>query len=329
MDKKERMIKFSRFYSELHRECKFKGCVFPDISCTRISQAHSIQRNKILNHIATNGYVRSFDILKTLYTGDLEDIGIKKASSFFGFCNYHDTILFSEIENEDYKEKKEQNFLHAYRACAREFTAKWEATSVLQKLMTTSPQYFHALSIMYTGSIDGVRDMKKQLDNFNSELRKPYDNRNFDLIITKIHKLPYEAFIAVNSIFNIIYDFEGNIINDLSDTSKDVAPVFLNIFPQNGETFILLSCCSNDFTKYKTIFSRINRFTQKEIEDFFSNLIVTHCENFFISHEKWKRQPKGKRREFVSMFTETMFHRNDPKYLLNNSPIDLFDICKN
>ena len=113
MNNKVKMIEFSTFYSEIHKGCKFKECVFPERNkCTKIIQAHSIQKNKILNHIATNGYVKSYDNIKSLFTRDLELIGIKNASTFFGFCNFHDTILFSEIENNDYNESKEQNFLY-------------------------------------------------------------------------------------------------------------------------------------------------------------------------------------------------------------------------
>ncbi|MFX0020991.1 MAG: hypothetical protein ACFE9S_01600 [Candidatus Hermodarchaeota archaeon] len=41
----------------------------------------------------------STDIQETLFTKEFEPIGIRSALTFFGFCNYHDTNLFSEIEN--------------------------------------------------------------------------------------------------------------------------------------------------------------------------------------------------------------------------------------
>ncbi|GAH17669.1 unnamed protein product, partial [marine sediment metagenome] len=130
MSRKEFQIEFNKLLSNLFKKCRFKGCVFPDKSnCSKKPiKAHSIQKNKILKHISINGKVISGDIQKTLFTQEFEEVGINSASTFFGFCNYHDTSIFSEIENQDYIESQEQNFLYAYRACALEYVKKIEAS---------------------------------------------------------------------------------------------------------------------------------------------------------------------------------------------------------
>ena len=126
MNIKDIQIELSKELYRLIRECRFKECVFPDhSSCSeKVIKAHSIQKNKILNHIAENGMVISSDMKKTLFTKEFEQIGINSASTFFGFCGYHDTKIFSEIENKDYAGTIEQNFLYAYRACALEYVKK-------------------------------------------------------------------------------------------------------------------------------------------------------------------------------------------------------------
>lgn len=80
MTNKDLFIFFSKLFSKLHKACKFKDCLFPDKSnCSnKIVQAHSIQRNKILNKIAENGIVLSYIALKTLFTDSLEEIGMKR-----------------------------------------------------------------------------------------------------------------------------------------------------------------------------------------------------------------------------------------------------------
>ena len=135
MNLKEIQIELSKKVSKLYRNCKFKECVFPDQShCSeKVIKAHSIQKNKILNRIAENGMLISSGIGKTLFTKEFEKIGISSASTFFGFCNYHDTIIFSEIENKDYVGNIEQNFLHAYRACALEYVRKKESCCIYEK----------------------------------------------------------------------------------------------------------------------------------------------------------------------------------------------------
>lgn len=122
-NKKQERIEFSKKVSEINRKCRFKGCLFPDKSkCTSRKgiRAHSIQRNKILSSIAQSGKVKCFDIRNSLFDKDFSDVGIAEASTFFGFCNFHDTKVFSDIENFDYINSPKQNLLFAYRACAFE-----------------------------------------------------------------------------------------------------------------------------------------------------------------------------------------------------------------
>ena len=128
----EDRIEWSRYYSELSRKCRFKECVFPDRSnCSnKIVKAHSIQKNKILTNISDNRMVTTFDSRRSFFSGNFEDIGIGEASTFFGFCNYHDTTIFSKIENEDYTSTLEQNFLHTYRAAAREYAIKRQSLCI-------------------------------------------------------------------------------------------------------------------------------------------------------------------------------------------------------
>jgi len=62
---------------------------------------------------------------------DIEKIGRKVATISTNFCGFHDTKLFLPIESRDYrKNNKEQEFLFAYRAFAREYHAKREVKNV-------------------------------------------------------------------------------------------------------------------------------------------------------------------------------------------------------
>lgn len=252
MTEKDPFIHFSKIFSKLRKGCKFKGCLFPDKSncSTKIVQAHSIQRNKILNKVAENGIVISYNALKTLFTNNLEEIGIKSASTFYGFCNYHDSFLFSSIENYNYIQTDEQNFLHAYRACAREYAMKYEAFNLSKKLIRKRPDLYDFLIEVLKADHQASLDLVDILDKFHLELQKLDNSEDFNIITANVSRFPYETLIAVNSMFYILYDFKGNIINDLSNTSTTPSPTFLSVFPQNGETFVILSCFTNELANY-------------------------------------------------------------------------------
>jgi len=327
MDKKEIQIKISQVASSLSRECKFKECVFPDhSSCSKkVIKAHSIQKNKILNHIAENGMVITVDSQKILFTYEFEKIGINSASTFFGFCNYHDAKIFSEIENEEYTGRIEQNFLHSYRACTFEYVKRKVSLCIFEKLIERyhiNP-YEKMAPKKLNGELRGEKDYYSILEQFSIELIKPKDERNFDIISSKIFQLPYESLLAVNESFPIEYDFQENLINDLADTSKRPAPIFLTIFPYDGKTFILFSWLSEDWETYQSIISKLEMFTISEKEIFFSNLIICHGNNFFISPSKYSQMPNKLRRLLGSLYRNILMTDFRPDYI-SKGGINLF-----
>lgn len=85
------------------------------------------------------------------------EIGIKAASTFTGFCNYHDTVIFSEIENKDYEESEYQNFLYAFRSCIREYVKKKESVCHINNLLKKfkASSYSTELKIIKKASITG------------------------------------------------------------------------------------------------------------------------------------------------------------------------------
>jgi len=327
MNKKKIQIKISQVKSSLSRECQFKECVFPDHSnCSnKVIKSHSIQKNKILKHIAENGMVISVDSEDILFTHEFRKIGINSASTFFGFCNYHDAKIFSEIENEDYTGRIEQNFLHSYRACASEYVRSKVSVCLYEKAIERDPinPYKKMAPKKLNGVLRSEKDYYSILEQFSNELIKPKDERNFNIISSKIFQLPYESLLAVNESFPIEYDFQENLINDLADTSKRPAPIFLTIFPYKGKTFILFSWLSEDWETYQSIISKLEMFTHSEKEIFFSNLIICHGNNFFISPSKYFQMPNKLRKLLGTQYRNILMTEFEPDYISRRG-INLF-----
>ncbi len=321
MSKKAIMIEVSKNMAEMLKKCRFKECIFPNCPI-KVIKAHSIQKNKILNNISYNGMITTFDPRKSFVTGNFEEIGINTASTFFGFCNHHDTTIFSSIENFDYSNTLEQGFLFAYRACAWEYVAKRVSLCLDKELVerTKNPIFMNK----YVAGQQDLRDIVADLDEFHIELFKSRQDRNYNILTTKVYQLPYETLIAVNSAFSIYSDLSGKIINDPINYEDKINALYLNIFPQNNKTFILLSCFTDDLNIFKNLFSHIDSFTDSQLENIFSQLIIVHCENSFLSPERWKKVPSQKRKKTVSIFQETLFGPDDPNYLTATAPINLF-----
>ncbi len=99
--------------------------------CTKqIIRAHTISKSNCLAEIAdeTNhvlGLKPSLSsLVKNKGTINPERIGINSASTFTGFCSYHDNKIFLPLETKVFTASNEQCFLLAYRSIARDVYMK-------------------------------------------------------------------------------------------------------------------------------------------------------------------------------------------------------------
>ena len=253
-----------------------------------------------------------------------------EASTFFGFCSYHDSVVFSDIENRTYSNEKKQNFLFAYRACAFEYAGCKYAECQSRELKNLADNDYE--KIFYESKnqkdITDLKDIKIQLDKFSRELKKPEDKRNYDIIFSKHYEMNKKVLIAVNSVFSLYYDLDGNQIYDPYDYTIELPSLFLNVFPQEDKTHIILSCFSMVKNKYDSVFNTLDSLTDLRLEEVISQIIVVHCGNLYISPSKWLRISKAKRKVFVSRFINTMGSIPEKSYLINKPPLNLFQVLK-
>jgi hypothetical protein len=122
---------FGEKLKDIRNSFKRRYCLHPNAGseCSRkIIKAHTIQRSGSLTKIAKEQHVY------TLYPGDAElmktgmlsprRIGIYDASTFTGFCDFHDNVTFAPIEKRSFECTQEHSFLLSYRALCRELYMK-------------------------------------------------------------------------------------------------------------------------------------------------------------------------------------------------------------
>ena len=109
---------YRKYYSKRPKaitKCQNHECIEPPI------YSHSISKKAILENIATNGLVYSPIVKKDRIV--MDTVGIEKQASVFPcFCNYHDSLHFSELDKtkgRDYSEKFFQQLID--RTVLREF----------------------------------------------------------------------------------------------------------------------------------------------------------------------------------------------------------------
>ncbi|HBF36311.1 MAG TPA: hypothetical protein DDW50_03220 [Firmicutes bacterium] len=319
----DEQIVFSKLQSELSRGTDYKECFFTGCQDAPI-RSHSLQNNRILNRISRDGVVLRFEpkIINGEFNTELEEVGRGKASTFYGFCGNHDTQLFSPIEREDYViGNKEQEFLFAYRALAKEFCTKKTASNLFSKTLGLTDSEFTQLKAKLelseyfrndstkeyiSAALQGTKESIDKLNGFKEAMNINLNNKRFDRISTRVIELQEEYCIAVSSIFYVEYDVLGNRINDLA-YFVDMKPIFLTIFQQNGKTYILLSWFSKNNNGFQFVDQQIISQSKIKQKTIISNMIAQYVENVFISPMKWDALREFDKKRFTNLFKQTLF----------------------
>ena len=316
------MGKYNQVLSSLARESRFKECFCLGDECsTSIIRAHSVQNNRILSQIAEDGHV--IQLKPKDIDGNFEirseAIGRKVATISTNFCGFHDTKIFLPIEARDYcKNNKEQEFLFAYRAFAREYHVKREATNLLsnaKKLPKVDKNY---LDLALQGSSLTLQQMEKEKIWWNSALR----NLNFDKIGTCVIEFYGHYQIAASSAFAVEYDMQGNQINDFSDLNQDLKFIFLSVFPQGSKIFVLLSFYRKDKKLFSFLNSQVKKRSINEQKIIISNLLLSHVENLVLSPRLWNKL-LAEQQDFVKQMFLMTIHSFE-NHLSNLKDINLF-----
>jgi len=161
------------------RICMYKNCNRKAIN----SQVY--QKNGILKQISENNHLMQLQItdaykIKESGIMELKRIGINDAYSFKGFCNDHDTKIFSAIETRDNLDFFETNTqaLFSYRGLCQEIRRKEISLEFVNKMMLlmNHPQAI-PLSNGFKSGIKNLTFFKNELET--AILNQTYTNFNF------------------------------------------------------------------------------------------------------------------------------------------------------
>lgn len=250
---------------------------------------------------------------------ELKKISKNKASTFFGFCDYHDTELFKPIEHSDFINDSLQNFLFAFRAFAIEYHKKIRKLENIRNIFRINPAALLSPESVYiyrNAQLD-AKDEELEYNKFKND----YENMNFDNIITFYRKLDFEIQFAVSSSFAVKDDLKGKIINDIYSNKEEYLPsIYLNVYPINGGTNVIISYHKDDEDTYKEYFNQLESLSNDELMKYLNFLIIEYTENIFFSlnfiEKLSEEQKESLLRSFQSsiMVLERIFLMSEDNY---------------
>lgn len=321
-------IEFNKTLGLKQKEASIKECLRggdEQRGCSgKILHAHSIQRGKILASIAEGssgmvyylGLTPADDMASMIPEFKLE--GIRKFSTFSGFCGGHDKSIFQPIEDVAFAATTKQKDIYAYRAAAKELHANLESKRLCEVQLGDKlgvddfPPHFQATlplilqglmdvppfikEVMLQGAVNHrIRTRHKQCEHNIAELRQICD----DLINAIDHDHPSELEhiyhyldedypVACCTSFIPYFDHDGDrIISEqaeqqmaLSHATKcsEMKNVLLNIFPEAGRTHFIFTFSKGN-QEFKSAIERLLKLDEDSLRVGLSNILLNYAEN--------------------------------------------------
>ena len=318
----------------IKNEARIKQCLHPNHNeCDgKIIKAHALQNNRILNKIAENGMLVTLDGTQFHMFQVADFKGRKSATTFTGFCSYHDKTLFQDIEDNPFSGTAKQVFLFTYRTMAWHYHKKQEQTNAarIQFEKMRSQGYDMSVSSDFldyvTGLQLGLQDNQKEKNIFDQALLA----ENYDSISYYIWEIPYEINFAISMMYELEYDIEGNRINDLLH-SKDVYSIYLNIFPSENKSYCIWSWLKINDSKFTKFAKQFEGLQVSDRENYLNNNLFRWSDSIVISPRLWNKWGDGIQQgllahaNFDSLYRVLEDEENMHAYEYMDTPWNLFD----
>ncbi len=271
-------------------------CLHPDADkskCGKPIAAHTIQRRGALNSISDGtGHVLSF------YPHEYKDgklmlqkIGLKKASTFRGFCDKHDSGLFAPIELTPFVGSEEQCFLVGFRALCHELYQKQAVVSAIpdmKSVIDRGRSYEEQVEIQNYYGVSGAGVSKGAEDA--SKHKGLFDTawRNKDYKEWKSVTIEFEGKMSVLSTGapTPTFDVFENSLQNLHDTFRDVQPLYYGTLPNTNGGSITFTWHKTDDAPQRFIDS-VLQLPPDYIPSAIVQFMFSHVENTYFSDEWW------------------------------------------
>jgi hypothetical protein len=226
-------------------------------------------------------------------------IGKKEASTFFGFCDYHDTTLFSPIENYKFDSSKKHLFLHSYRSFAHSYHRKHEEDKLYNNpesdFVKALPSQW--VNWMKEGLQMGVNDAKK----YKEQIDEAIENKVYDFLEYLVYEKEGLYPFAVSSQMSPKVTYRNNPMNNHLDPNQPWSQPIITFLPDKTSTFVIIASFPDDKNSILLI-NELKELESRELEKAITSLIIANCENTFFSPKVWEKLNAKQKRILLDEF---------------------------
>ena len=255
----------------------------------RIVNAHTVPRSGSLTKIARDGHVylrvrklsvRTF-IKMEMFKLSLR--GIKKASTFKGFCSKHDNNIFRPLEDVAFNGTREQCFLVSYRAITRELYFKQGHVRSLPFL----ERFGTWMDVIAQYVIDvkrGAQDAKYYKSLCDSKIV----DQDFGSI--RGYVVEFGGIIPVMCSGSTFpeKDLTGKSIQDLNDLSQTLDLLSFSSFASGENGVVVFSWLAEREQTCQAFIDSLMDVSNEELFEVLVYFFFTCCENIYVNPDWWE-----------------------------------------
>ena len=310
----ERSVGQNRWFAEfaaLRRELSRGECSVPppwkgDCS-TKIADAHTVPRAS-LGRIAAKGHVLSF--LQTA-TGFMEHgsaappqrRGIRQASTFTGFCTKHDDAVFAPLEKVPFEGTKEQCFLLAYRALARELYLK---RGVSRYFVRRGAELSKELGIpeeLALGPVgpfvEGTAQGKEDLESYKLEYDKALSNQEYSKVKGYVIEFAGAPPVMCSGGVFPEHTFDGERLQVLAPSLGRPSQMCFSSFADAERGFVVFAWLDDGLDHCDRLVESLKQTTDAVLCNRLLKFFFECCENVHIQPCWWEKLPKSAQEKLI------------------------------
>jgi hypothetical protein len=275
---------------------KRRQCMHPMASretCSgKIIDAHSIQRKGPIEKITCErNHVCRIESAMDGSGMTLSEIGWKKASTFPGYCSFHDTNLFSKLENVRFSGSHEQCVIQAFRNVCNELYKKQSfieslrfQRDVIDLGCDIDEQISRQLTV-YENIIGQEKSMQELSQTWN-KFEESVTRNNYDKFSSKTFFFDGDLSVSSSGALHTEFDFNGNRLIDMWDLGLDAEMLSHSIMDTEEGGAIVFTWLTEDDCPRATVAS-FEGLADDFKGDIFVQYCFLNCENTYFSKAWW------------------------------------------
>jgi len=276
------------------RTCMCPPSMLSECSGSIVS-AHTISRSASLNALAVDGHIYAYNVsLSSLHRSGgrivPERMGVRKVSTFNGFCSYHDTKLFRVLDVVEDHTSPEFLGKMCFRSVSKELFLKRnlqdDEHDIRAAEMGRDVGFQQFIRLFMGAKNVGMQAAVKELEVVKSRFDEMIERGCYDDAVHVVAQLKGKVPVLVSSLFQPERTASGKKIQDISDLSVLAQNVLLTSFPVGENSCVALSFLKDAHLAREFVESVV-ALGPNEMIGYFIGLAFEVAENLAISPDWW------------------------------------------